>query len=172
MLPEWLLEPPGSTIFILCISMLVMFITSLSNRVLVNQEQMRAWKREIDKMKREIDKMQQMKKAKGTDDKKLLERVRRKQLEMMRLQSKISWQSMKVMPISFICAIVVWYLLLIPSYGGNAVAYLPGLPRVDAAVNLPILGKIPSLLWWYALCSMLFSSVFSRLFGTGMGATE
>lgn len=170
MLPEWLLEPPGSTIFILCISMLVMFITSLSNRVLINQEQIKAWKREIDQMKHEIGKMQQQsKKAKGADDKKLLERIKRKQLEMMRLQSKMSWQSMKVFPISLICFIIVWYLLLTPSYWGKVVAYLPG---VGAVVHLPILGNIPSLFWWYALCSMLFSSVFSRLFGTGMGATE
>ncbi|MFQ5758541.1 MAG: EMC3/TMCO1 family protein [Candidatus Bathyarchaeia archaeon] len=153
--------PPS--ISILLISMLVSFITSLANRLLINREQLNAWRREVKEWTSEFNK------ARRADDKKLLAQVQKQQPRIMQIQKKMAWQSMKVFPISTVVVLVVWWLVLIPTYGQITVAYLPW--------NLPWFGGeefLLNLFYWYLLCSFLFGALFSRAFGLamGMGATK
>jgi len=138
--------------------MLVSFITSLANRLLINREQLNAWRREVQEWTSDFNK------ARRTDDKKLLAKVQKKQPRIMQIQKKMAWQSMKVFPISTIVVLVVWWLILIPTYGQITVAYLPWFDG-----DLPL-----NLFLWYLLCSFLLGTLFSRAFGLamGMGATE
>ena len=151
--------PPS--ISILLISMFVSFTTSLANRLLINRDQLRAWRREVREWTSEFNE------ARRSNDKKLLAKVQKKQPRIMQIQKKMAWQSMKVFPISTVVVLVVWWLVLIPTYGQIEGPYLPW--------NLPWFGGETialGLFGWYLLCSFLFSTLLSRAFGlaTGMGA--
>ena len=152
-LPEWLLTIPNSTLFILLLSMSLSFLTALANRLLTNREQLNAWKKEIARWNEDS------KKARKSGDKKLLAKVKRKERYILKLQSKMMWQSMKVSFIFMIPFILIWQLL-IGFYGGRIVAYIPGLE-----------GGLP-LLWWYMLCSFSSGTLITKALGVSPGATE
>lgn len=157
LLPDWLLTSPGSTIFILCFSILITFITSLTNRLLVNREQIDAWRREIAAWTADSQKAQR------TGDKKLLAKVKKQQPRIVQLQSKMLRQSFKPMLVYMIPLMLLWQFFLIPLYGTGTIAYLPGL--FGGEWELP-------LFWWYMLCSFLFGTLFSRVFGIVVTGSE
>jgi uncharacterized membrane protein (DUF106 family) len=175
MIPEWLATPPASTIFILFVSLLMAFASSLINRLFTSREQ----REQVKVLKRQIDvlmkqKNEDLKKAKNTDDKKLLKKVHKQEKQILQLQSRmfsLSFRQMKVFPITLILFLIVWLFLTgrvfslklfeSPFAGGGPVAFLPW-----------ITGEIElSLFYWYLLCSFLFGTLFSRVFGL-TGATE
>jgi uncharacterized membrane protein (DUF106 family) len=174
MIPEWLSTPPTSTIFILFVSMLMTFASSLINRLFTSKEQrekLLALKRDIAKLNRE--KNENLKKAKSTGDKKLLKKVRKQERQILQLQSQmasLSLRQMRVLPITMTIFLLVWMLLtgrllyweLFKSpLTSGPVAYLPWIGEV---IEL-------NLFLWYLLCSLLFGTLFSRIFGL-MGAAE
>jgi uncharacterized membrane protein (DUF106 family) len=134
-------------------------LTSLANRLLTDPEKSKAWRKEISEWNMEL------RQAQRGGDKKTLEKVMKKQKQVMQLQTKMMWQSMKVTLLFLIPLIIIWQFL-----GGFytnpttrepvAVAYFPGIGPV---LPLPIFNI--SLIWWYMLCSMLFGTVFSHAFG-------
>jgi len=154
---------PVSTVFILLLSIALSFVTSLANRLLTNQNQLRIWRREVAEWTAEFNK------ARKSGDKKLLAKVKKKQPEITKIQSKMMWQSMKV---SFIFMIPFFLLFSFLSsvYGVTAVAYIPDILSSGAWIPLP-------LYFWYLLCSFLFGTLFARILGLavttmgGMGAT-
>ena len=156
---------PVSTIFILFLSMSLSLVTSLANRFLTNQDQLRAWRREIAEWTADFNK------ARKTDDKKLLAKVKKKQPYITKLQSKMMWQSMKVSFIFMVPFFLLWYLFLTPTYGDVwAVAYIPNILGSGSSVSwLPL-----NHFWWYLLCSFLFGTLFARILGlavSSMGLT-
>jgi len=154
---EWLTVIPNSTFFILLVSFAISFATSLSNRLLTNREQLRAWNKEIAQWR--ADTM----KATRSGDKKLLAKVKKQERHMMQLQSKIMWQSTKTTFLWFVPLLLIWYLFLGPVFGPiEAVAYLPGL-----------FGNVPTplpLFWWYMLTSFLSGTLLQRVLGLSLGA--
>jgi uncharacterized membrane protein (DUF106 family) len=151
---------PVSTIFILLLSMCLSLATSLANRFLTNQDQLRTWRREIAEWNADF------KKARKTNDKKLLAKVKKQQPQIMKIQSKMSWQSMKVSFIFMIPFFLLWYLFLTPTYFDvPAVAYIPNILSSASGVSwIPL-----PLFWWYLLCSFLFGTLFARVLGLAMG---
>lgn len=154
---DWLLTPsaPGATITVILLCMAISFVTSMANRLLTNREQLNAWRHEISQWTSEFNK------ARRSGDKKLLARVKRQQPRITKLQSKMMWQSMKVSLLFMVPFFLIWQLL-IGFYGANVVAYLPWF---GGEWGLPIF-------YWYLLCSFLFSTLFSRVFGLALGAAE
>ena len=154
---DWLFMQQGSgaTIAALLVAIGLTFVTSLANRLLTNKEQREAWRREISAWNEEF------KKARKSGDKKLLAKVQKQQPRIMKLQSKMAWQSMKVSLIFFVPILLLWQFL-IGYYGGGVIAHLPWF---DGTLQLTIV-------WWYPLCSLTCGVLFSHLFGLGMGATE
>jgi uncharacterized membrane protein (DUF106 family) len=154
---DWLLTPtaPGATVAIILLSIGISLMTSLANRLLTNREQLNAWRKEISQWTTEFNE------ARRSNDKKLMAKVKRQQPRITQLQSKMMWQSMKVSLLFMVPFFLIWQLL-IGFYGGNVVAYLPWFGGEWA---LPIF-------YWYLLCSFLFSTLFSRVFGLAWGATE
>jgi len=154
MLPEFLQPIPSATFFILLLSMGLTFLTSFANRLLTNPEKAKAWRKEIAEWNTEFQK------ARKTGDKKLMEKVMKKQKYILQLQSKMMWQSMKLFFLFAIPFFLLWQVLL-GFYGNSPVAYLPG---IGAEVNLGF-AVFPSIIWWYFLCSTLFGTIFSRVLG-------
>ena len=164
---ELIATPPASTIFILFLSMVLSLITSLANRFLINQEQLRAWRKEV------ADWTSEFREATRSDDKKLLAKLKRQQPRITKLQSKMTWQSMKVSFIFMIPFLLLWYLFLTPLYGGvPAVAYIPGIPGFWEGTPPPPspTADLPIFLW-YLFCSFLFGTLWSRVLGLAVGTT-
>jgi len=151
---------PVSTIFILFLSMALTFVTSLANRLLTNQDQLRAWRREVAQWNADF------RKARKTGDKKLLAKVQKMQPQIMKIQSKMSWQSMKVSFMFMIPFFLLWYFFLTPTYiTVSAVAYIPNFLSSTSGVSwVPL-----PLFWWYLLCSFLFGTLFARVLGLAVG---
>lgn len=155
---------PVSTIFIMLLSMLLTLATSLANRFLTNQDQLRAWRQEVAEWTADFNK------ARKSSDKKLLAKVQKRQPYITKIQSKMMWQSMKVSFIFMVPFFLLWYLFLTPTYWDvAAVAYIPNILGSGSVSWLPL-----PLFWWYLLCSFLFGTLFARILGlavTSMGLT-
>ncbi|MEM2953919.1 MAG: EMC3/TMCO1 family protein [Candidatus Bathyarchaeia archaeon] len=145
--------PPGSTIFILIIAASISFLISLANRLTTDPEKTKAWRKEIAEWN------DQIRKARINGDKKQMEKLLKKQQYIFQLQAKMSWQSMKVSFLFFIPLMIVWYILSGVYFKQEVppLAYFPG-------VGGQLLW-FHSLFWWYLLCSLLFSTIFSHLLG-------
>ncbi len=139
------------------LALAVSFLTSLANRLLSNPEKSKAWRKEISEWNSELRKAQRAK------DNKTVEKLMKKQKQILQLQSKMSWQSMKVSLLFFVPLIIIWQFLG-GVYTANgqpvSIAYFPGF---GPALPLPLFNT--SLIWWYLLCSMLFGTIFSHVFG-------
>jgi uncharacterized membrane protein (DUF106 family) len=158
---EALQNIPVSTIFMFLLAIVISTLTSLTNRLLTNPEKSKTWRKEISEWNSEL------RDARRSGDKKQLEKVMKKQKQILQLQSKMSWQSMKVTLIFFVPLIIIWQILggfFTATVNGNVVSipisYFPG---IGSSLPLPIFNV--SLIWWYLLCSMLFGTVFSHVFG-------
>ena len=153
LIPEILLNIPFSTIFILLLAVAITSLTSLANRLLTDPEKSKAWRKEITEWNSEL------RNAKRSGDKKRVEKLMKKQQQILQLQSKMMWQSTKIMLMFFVPLIIIWQILG-GDYGSAPIAYFPGI-----GPNLPIPLFSNSLVWWYMMCSFLFNTVFSHLFG-------
>ena len=151
LLIDWLLAPqaPAATIFVLLLALSLTFTTTLVNRVLTNPAQLREWRAEIKTWTDEY------RAALKSQDKKKIAKTEKQKTRIMKLQQKMSWQSMKVSLLFFVPLLLVWQVL-IGIYTGP-VAFLPGM------------GAIPIFIW-YLLCSLFFSTLLSKAFGVGLGA--
>ena len=170
-----LAQLPYSTIIILLVSLAMAFISSLINSRFTtreHREKLKALQSKIATLKREKD--DNLKKAKSTDDKKLLKKVRKQEKQLLQLQSQmasLSLRQIKVLPITMIMFLLVWMFLtgrllyweVIPGLftGAETVAYLPW---ISGRMEL-------NLFYWYLLCSFMSGTLFSRIFGL-TGATE
>jgi len=152
MLPQGI---PFSTSFIFLLAATIALLTSLVNRLLTNPEKSKASRKEI------ADWNTELRKAQRSGDKKTVEKLMRKQKQILQLQSKMMWQSMKVALLFFVPLIIIWQILG-GVYGDNPIAYFPG---VGPIISIPLFGDVYSLFWWYMLCSFLFSTAFSHVFG-------
>ncbi|MBS7616740.1 DUF106 domain-containing protein [Candidatus Bathyarchaeota archaeon] len=146
---------PWSTLFIFLLAAAITFLISLANRLLTNPEQLKAWRKEV------AEWSEQLRKAQKAGDKKQVEKLMKKQQYIMQLQAKMSWQSMKVSILFFIPLILVWQFLG-GVYWGSEIAFFPG---IGSSIPIPLLGSLPSLYWWYLICSFFFNTIFSHLFG-------
>jgi len=172
MLPEWLAVRPASTIFVICVSLLLAFLSTSINRLFRDKEklkQVRGWKREVDAWT--ADRI----KAMRSGDQELLKKVKKQEKRIKQLQAKMLSQSasqMKVLPITMVLFFTIWGFITgrllywklfdTPFSVPVTVAYLPWF---NGPLHLDFFS-------WYLICSMLFGFLFSRLFGLGMGATE
>ena len=148
---ELLLKPdaPAATIVIMLICITISFLNSSINRLLVSRfvgwEQYRTMQKETSEYRA------QMTQAMRKKDKKLLEKLKKKEPQILNMQKKMTKPQLVLFGLSF-SYILVWWLILIPIYGPNIVAYIPGI------------GPIP-VVWWYFICSFLFGTLSSRLLG-------
>jgi len=162
-IPPILKDIPYSTIFIFALAALVSLLTTLVNRRFTDPEKSRAWRKEI------ADWSKEMRSAQRSNDKKALAKAMKNQQYIMKLQSKMMWQSMKVSLLFLVPLFIMWQVLggfytytdpVTQLSAPMPLAYFPGL---GATLPLPIFNY--SLIWWYLLCSLLFGTLFQHAFG-------
>lgn len=153
---EFLKIIPLSTVFIFSLAATISLLTSLANRLLTNPEKSKAWRKEIAEWNTEL------RKAQRDGDKKRTEKLMKKQKQIMQFQSKMMWQSMKVMLLFIVPLFLIWQFLggfYTSTEGPISIAYFPGIGPIFPFLNMV------SIFWWYLLSSFLFGTVFSHLFG-------
>lgn len=164
---------PLMTIFV--IGAVISLITTVAQKVLVDQDRLLYLQKEMK------DFQQEMMEARKTNDPKALEKVQRKQMEFMGLQKEMMTMSFKPMIVTFLPIIIIfwwisqntllnsmivnlpataYYMLLVPLWHALPFygAALPGAPEM-------------SITWlgWYILCSFGFSMLFRKLMGVKSG---
>jgi uncharacterized membrane protein (DUF106 family) len=141
---------PLATVVIMLIAAAISFINMGINRLLINR--MCGWE-EYQIMRKETSEYQsQMMQAMRANDTKSIEKLKKKESQIKNMQAKMMKPQTTLILISF-SYIIIWYVFLIPVYGGNAVAYVPGF------------GGIPVFIW-YMICSFFFGTLAGRIIGT------
>ncbi len=160
MLPPILQEIPFSTLFIFLLAAMISLLTSLANRLLTNPEKTKTWRKEISEWNKKL------REAQKSGDKKLIEKTMKKQQYIFQLQSKMMWQSMKVMLLFIVPLFLMWQFLG-GFYQNLPIAIFPGISNAETGIiTIPLIGlRFHSLIWWYLLSSFLFGTIFSHLFG-------
>lgn len=158
---------PNSTFFILGVAGILGITSNLANRFLVNMRAIREMSAEVKAWQEEFNK------ARKSGDKQLLAKATKKQAAIMRLQSKMTWDRMKVTLTFFIPFLLVWNVLsmfygggpdrMFTAYSPFSVPWLLQGPSVISNILLPI--KL-SYFTWYLICSFAISLPTSRLLGT------
>jgi len=143
-----IIELPVDTLIVMLICTGISFLNSSLNRLLISRfvgwEQYRIMQKEISEHRSLTTK------ALRANDKKLLEKLKKKEPQILNMQKKMVKPQLVLFGLSF-SYILIWFV--IPLYiKVDAVAYMPGL----GAINV---------FWWYMICSMFFGTVASRLLG-------
>ncbi|MGC8896115.1 MAG: EMC3/TMCO1 family protein [Candidatus Bathyarchaeia archaeon] len=148
---EWLTMPtaPGATITIMLICFVISFLNSSINRLLIHR--FVGWSQYKTMQKEIAEYRTQMIQAQRAQDKKLLEKLKKKETQILNMQKQMAKPQLVLFGISF-SYILIWWFVLGPLYGANIVAYIPGIG--------------PQYLFiWYLICSLLFGTLASRIVG-------
>lgn len=143
------IEAPIATIVIMLICVGVSFFNSSLNRLLVSH--FVGWEQYRDMQKEIAEYRTQTTQAMRAKDKKAVEKLKRKESQILNMQKKMAKPQMVLFAISF-SYIFIWWFILTPLFGTNTVAYVPGIGPIY-------------VFWWYFICSFLFGTLSSRLLG-------
>ena len=142
---------PGSAIFIFIISLAVNLLMGLANRRFIDLEEYKEWTIKSTLVRREHMKALQ------SGNKRLIDKLQKEQQEIMKEQSKMTMQQMKLQLFFFIPFIVLWQILGVFFANSGPVALMP--------FNAPFFGEKLSIFSWYLLCSFATSILTRRLLG-------
>lgn len=146
---EWSLSPPGTAITITLICIVISLLNSSVNRLLISRfvgwSEYRTIQKEISEYRTQTT--QAMRKK----DTKLLEKLKKKESQILNMQKKMLKPQLVLFMLSF-SYILIWWLVLTPLYGINTVAFIPGFGPITVFI-------------WYFICSFLFGTLASRLLG-------
>ncbi len=159
---------PTATLIIMGIAAGIAFANSGVNRVLINYfigwEQYRVMQKEMAEYRSETMA------AARANDKKQMEKLKKKQSQINSMQQKMFKPQMLQIGISFIY-LIVWFLVLIPVFGSIPMAYVPGIGTI-ANASFPVAGvagaPVPdaiSVVYWYPMCSLFFGLLSQRVIG-------
>ncbi len=127
----------------------IAFLNSGLNRVLINYfigwEQYRVMQKEMNEFRQE-----QMAAARA-NDKKAMEKLKKRQSQITNMQSKMMKPQMVQFGISFVY-LIVWFLVLTPTFQNISMAYLPGF------------GPLP-VFYLYPVVSLFLGLLSSRIIG-------
>lgn len=140
---------PLATFIIMGIAAGIAFLNSGVNRLLIGYfigwEQYRVMQKEMAEHRSETMA------AARSGDKKQMEKLKKKQSQINNMQQKMMKPQMLQFGISFVY-LIVWFLVLTPTFGSTTMAYLPGLGAI-------------SVFYWYPIASLFFGLLSSRLIG-------
>jgi uncharacterized membrane protein (DUF106 family) len=127
----------------------IAFLNTGLNRVLINYfvgwEQYRVMQKEMNEYRQETMA------AARANDKKQMEKLKKKQSQVNAMQAKMMKPQMVQFGISFLY-IFVWFLVLTPTFGNTSMVYLPGFGPL-------------SVIYWYPICSFFLGLLGSRILG-------
>lgn len=138
-------NPPYLTFFVVLIAFILSFVTAVFNRKIIDRQLLAEFQKEIAEWRA------QMEIAKKTGDKKLMAKLKKQEVRIMQMRAKVSSQQLKVILITFVPFMVIWWLLI--PYLHKAAAFIP---LFGAKTNIPFF-------LWYVVCSFFFHIIFSKI---------
>lgn len=141
---------PVSTLVIMLIAIGIAFMNGGINRLLISR--LIGWEDYRRMQKETAEYRSQMMQATRANDKKQIEKLKRKESQIMNMQKKMAKPQLVNFAVSFLY-IFIWIFVLTPTFGGDVVAYVPGFGPI-------------TVFYWYPICSLLFGTISSRLLGT------
>lgn len=149
------MEPPVATVFILLLSLGLTLVSVAVNRLLTDVKRRNEYQQEIQEYMRDL------REAQKSGDKRLHERLKRREDRVRMLQRQTLKETYK----SFV--LMVPYILVFYLFNGVFLNPVTGLQRIVAFAPLPIpfLGSHLSFGSWYFLCSLGLSTPIMRAAG-------
>ena len=144
---------PQSTLLTVCVAFALSLISATVAKLVVNYDMIRSATQEFQHWKSQLDA------ARKKNDEKEVAKLMRLQQSVMKKQSRASMEQFKVMAVTYVPFLIIWYLLNTVFYG-KVVAIAP-FPIPIAGTNLPFIV-------WYLICSLATSLPITRLFGLGI----
>ena len=141
---------PVSTIMIMLLSIGIAFMNGGINRFLISR--LVGWEEYRRMQKETAEHRSQTMQATRATDKKQLEKLKRKEAQIMNMQKKMAKPQLVNFAVSFLY-IFIWIFVLTPTFGADIVAYIPGFGAI-------------TVFYWYPICSLLFGTLSSRILGT------
>ncbi len=153
---SWFTTAPVATVIIMAIALVIAIANTTINRALISYfigwNKYRTMQKEMPEYRKEtMD-------AARSNDKKQLEKLKKKKSQIDSMQAQMSKPTMVQFAVSFIY-IAVWWLVLIPLFGTlpdgspNYVAYIPGIGPI-------------TVLYWYPISSFFLGLLMQRIIGT------
>jgi len=154
---------PISTFAIMGVAIGVALLNSGINRLLVSH--FVGWNEYKSMQKEMAEWRSQQMAAVRANDKKQLEKLKKKESQIMNMQKQMAKPQMILFGISFVY-IIVWIFVLTPTFGATTVAYFPGFENVNLA-NFIVFREHGAMgvFYWYPICSILFGTLASRIMG-------
>ncbi len=139
----------SDALLILIIAAGIAFLNTALNRVLINYfvgwEQYRVMQKEMNEYRQETMA------AARANDKKQMEKLKKRQSQINNMQTKMMKPQMVQLGISFLY-IFIWILVLTPTYGNTSMVFLPGF------------GPLP-VVYWYPIASFFIGLLAARILG-------
>jgi uncharacterized membrane protein (DUF106 family) len=165
-------NPQNPLLTIFLISTIIAFITTLANRLLVDQDEMEAIQNEMKEFQKE------MKEAQESGDSKALAVVQAKQKDVMSKQGKMMKNQFKPMIITFVPIILVFWWMMAHSVISKVIVSLP--PFAYYVLLVPVWHMISGApnttipfavgwLGWYILCVFAISQIMRKFMGFKTG---
>ena len=127
---------------------------------------------DIEKMRRYNAEMKafrtEMSAAQKAGDKQKVDKLKKKQVQMQKMQAEISMDNMKPTLLFMLPLLGVYYL--VSGFIKNATLVISPIPVGPFHIGPWSLGwnlEVP-FFWWYMICSFTFSGILTRLFGLAM----
>ena len=158
---------PNKFLAVFAIGAIISFVTTLANKLLVDQDRLMYLQKEMK------DFNQEMMEARKTNDSKALEKLQKKQMEFMNLQKEMMFMSFKPMIVTFVPILIVFWWMA-QSQLNNIVLQLPSFAYYVLLVPIwhmfyhlspGLSGMVIEWLGWYILSAFGFSFVFRKLMG-------
>lgn len=147
---SYLQQPPLATIFILGLVTVISLVTSLLTLKATDLEDYRKMMIESSRVRYE------MMEAIKSGDQRRISKAQRRQQELMKAQSKMTADRMKITLLTIVPIIIMWQIL-IRFFKDTTVAYMP--------FNAPLFGTELKIGGWYIFCSFATSIIFQRILG-------
>jgi len=147
--------PLQNTFLVICEAIGVNLLYAFGRRRFTNVEKMRRYNAEMKAFRSE------MSEATKSGDKTKVEKLKKKQQQMQKMQAEISMDQMKPTLMFMIPLFGVYYLVRI-FVGINTVLAFAPFPIQLFNIGPPL---DINFFWWYFICSFTFSGIVSRLFG-------
>lgn len=140
---------PVATFVIMLICLTISFINTFINRLLISR--FVGWEQYKEIQKELTEYRSQTTQAMRKNDKKLVEKLKKKEPQILNMQKKMLKPQLILFVLS-LSYIFIWLFGLTPLYDGYPVVYIP------------VIGGAP-VFYWYFICSFLFGTLASRLLG-------
>jgi len=161
--------PPGSTIFVICLSAVISTLTSLLTRLLTDQRELNRKQEIIKEHQQEKKALEKLKEENPKKYQKDFIRWKRREKAVQKMQQSISFARMKPTCITFVPMIVI-FAVLNTYFSGKDVALAPMNPwHIGVALIVNYVkgaddGWI-NFIAWYFLTSFGMGTIIQRVFG-------